>query len=294
MLIARTIDEARACLRALPRPLGFVPTMGALHAGHLALADRARRECASVVASIFVNPLQFGPHEDFSRYPRAFEADCAGFAERGVVAVFAPSVAAMYPPGFGAFVDPGPLGDRYEGALRPGHFRGVATVMTKLLSVVEPTYFYMGQKDAQQTAVMRALLRDLALPYAIVVAPTVREPDGLALSSRNVYLDAEQRAAAPGLHRALAVLAAAVAERAADRDGALARARACLTPPLREAYLDVVEPTTFVPLERWEPPAVAIGSAWLGATRLLDNLTIAVPGEPDPLLTPELSDALRG
>lgn len=275
MEVARTPAEVRAALRDAARPIGLVPTMGALHAGHLALAERAGRECATVVASIFVNPLQFGPNEDFGRYPRAFESDLAALRAAGVALVYAPDVATMYPPGFATSVDPGPVGERYEGALRPGHFRGVATVCVKLFSTVGAQRAYFGQKDAQQVAVLRRVIEDLNLPVELAVVPTSREDDGLARSSRNVYLAAEERAAAPALHRALDAIVRAVREGETDRERAVARGRAQLVEGTREAYLDVVDPATFAPLDAIAPPALAIGSAWLGTTRLIDNEEIS-------------------
>jgi pantoate--beta-alanine ligase len=269
--ITRDPAAAREALRGAERPLGLVPTMGALHAGHLALARRARAECRTLAASIFVNPLQFGPNEDFERYPRAFDGDVAALREAGVDLIYAPGVAAMYPPGFSTSVDPGPLGERFEGALRPGHFRGVATVCMKLFAALGPDRAYFGAKDAQQVAVLRRVIEDLNLPVELVVSPTVREPDGLALSSRNAYLDPEQRAAAPGIHRALEAIVRAVRAGETDRERALARGRAELVAPLREAYLDVVDPATFDAREALRPPALAIASAWLGTTRLIDN-----------------------
>lgn len=271
----------------LPRPTGFVPTMGALHAGHLTLVAQARAENATVVASIFVNPLQFGPGEDFERYPRAFAGDCAALEAAGVVVVFAPSVEVVYPAGFATSIELGAIATRYEGALRPGHFSGVATVVCKLFGVVQPDRAYFGAKDAQQCVVINQLVRDLDLPVEIVIAPTIREDDGLALSSRNVYLNPEERAAAPALHRALEVLAGAIARGEHDRDAAIARARALLVEPLREAYLNAVDPQTFeaVPLRA---PAIAIGSAWLGTTRLIDNIGVAGPDGRDPLVNSTL------
>src|ERR1700676_5822179 len=168
--------------------------MGALHGGHVALVERARAECRTAVVSIFVNPLQFGPNEDFERYPRAFEADLAVLREAGVDLVYAPAPATMYPPGFTTSIDPGAVGSRYEGALRPGHFKGVATVCVKLFATVLPDRAYFGAKDAQQVAVLERVVADLNLPLELVIVPTVREADGLALSSRNVYLDTPQRA----------------------------------------------------------------------------------------------------
>lgn len=277
MIVARSVSQARALVRSAARPIGFVPTMGALHAGHRALVERARAECASVVASVFVNPLQFGPGEDFARYPRTFESDRAQLEDLGVAVLFAPDAAEVYPPGFSTAIDVGDVASRYEGALRPGHFRGVATVVAKLLNVVQPDALYMGQKDAQQAAVIRRMIADLELACALVVCPTVREPDGLALSSRNVYLDAEQRRVAPSLHRALQVAAEAIEQGATDRAGVLDAGRAALQPPLREAYLDAVDPESFAPLDPLRAPAVVIGSAWLGTTRLIDNVTVGEP-----------------
>jgi pantoate--beta-alanine ligase len=271
MIVARTPAELRDALRASERPIGLVPTMGALHAGHLALVARARAEAATVVVSLFVNPLQFGPGEDFERYPRAFAGDVAALTRAGVDLVYAPDVATMYPPGFGTSVDPGPVAECYEGELRPGHFRGVATVCVKLFSTVGAERAYFGAKDAQQVAVLRRVVADLNLPVELVVCPTVREPDGLALSSRNVYLSAEERAAAPALHRALDAIVRAVGAGETDRARALAAGRAQLVETTREAYLDLVDPRTFVPPERLAPPVLAIGSVWAGTTRLIDN-----------------------
>jgi pantoate--beta-alanine ligase len=282
-----TPGSARAIARTLPRPLGFVPTMGALHAGHLALIDRAKLENASVVVSIFVNPLQFGPNEDFARYPRAFEDDRRLLAERGVELLYAPSPERMYPEGFAASIDVGPLATLLEGARRPGHFNGVATVVAKLLHAIEPTSLYLGQKDVQQTAVVRAMLRDLDMATNVIVAPTVREPDGLALSSRNVFLDPAARAAAPSFHRALVAVAAAVDAGETDPAAVLARGRALLESPLTWDYLELVDPATFVAQTRVARPAIVVGAVFAGATRLIDNLPIAVvPGAPDPVLTP--------
>ncbi|MEO7038756.1 MAG: pantoate--beta-alanine ligase [Candidatus Elarobacter sp.] len=280
MQIARTPAEVRAAVQALPRPIGHVPTMGALHAGHLALLARARSECASVVASLFVNPLQFGPNEDFERYPRAFDGDVAALRDGGVALVYAPDVATMYPAGFGTRVDPGPVAERYEGALRPGHFTGVATVCVKLFAVIGADRVYFGAKDAQQVAVVQRVVRDLELPLELVVETTVREPDGLALSSRNAYLDVGERAAAPALHRALDAIVRAVRAGETDRERALANGRAELVPPLREAYLDIVDPATFVPATTLRAPALAIGSVWAGTTRLIDNETLSNAARP--------------
>ena len=211
MQVVGGIARARALFGVLPRPLGFVPTMGALHEGHLELVKRARAQCASVVASVFVNPMQFGPNEDLARYPRDLEGDRKKLQRAGVDGLFAPEAAEIYPAGFTTVVDVGGLGRAFEGAIRPEHFRGVTTVVAKLLHVVGPDVLYLGQKDAQQTAVVRKMVRDLEFPVRVEIVPTVRERDGLALSSRNAYLDAEQRAHAPTLHRALQAMLAAFA-----------------------------------------------------------------------------------
>ena len=271
MRVVRTPADVRAALAGASRPLGLVPTMGALHAGHLALIHRARSESATVAVSVFVNPLQFGPNEDFERYPRAFDDDVEQLRAAGVDLVYAPDVTTMYPAGFTTAVDPGPVGEGYEGALRPGHFRGVATVCTKLFATVAPDRAYFGAKDAQQVAVLRQVVGDLDLGIELIVLPTVREADGLALSSRNAYLDPAQRAAAPALHRALDAIVAVVRNGERNAQRAVERGRAELQTPLREAYLDVVDPRTFVAEPEIRTPALAIGSAWLGTTRLIDN-----------------------
>jgi pantoate--beta-alanine ligase len=230
--------------------VGLVPTMGALHDGHVALLRAARSACDRVVMSIFVNPLQFGPDEDFARYPRDEDRDRDIALREGVDEVLAPSVAAMYPPGFETTIDAGDVARRFEGAARPGHFAGVATVVVKLLQRARPDRLYMGQKDAQQVAVVRRVVRDLDLPVELVTVPTVREPDGLALSSRNAYLSAEERRRAPSLHRALVA-----------RDPGLVEGEL--------EYLAVVDPDSFVPVEP-RPGALVVGAARFGSTRLID------------------------
>jgi len=248
--------------------------MGAIHAGLLSLVDRARADCRTVVASIFVNPLQFGPNEDFERYPRAFENDCAQLAGRGVDLVYAPTVAVMYPAGFDTHVDVGDVASRYEGALRPGHFRGVATVVLKLVEAIGPDVVYFGQKDAQQCAVVAAMLRDFDLPMRMVTCPTVREPDGLALSSRNVYLTPDERAAAPSLYAALSSIEGAIRNGETSRENVLEAARKYIKAPAQEAYLDVVDPVKFSPLDPITVPCTVVGSIVLGATRIIDNIPI--------------------
>ncbi len=262
-------------MESLPELIGLVPTMGAIHAGHLSLVDRATADCATVVASIFVNPLQFGPNEDFERYPRAFENDCAQLGGRGVDLVYAPSVDVVYPAGFDTHVDVGDVASRYEGALRPGHFRGVATVVLKLFEAIGPDVVYFGQKDAQQCAVVASMLRDFDMPMRMAVCDTVREPDGLALSSRNVYLSPDERAAAPSLYAALSSIESAVRHGETSRERLLDAARKYIVAPAREAYLDIVDATSFRPLDPVKMPCVAIGSVQLGATRIIDNVPIA-------------------
>jgi len=305
MSVARTIAEARAALRSLPRPLGFVPTMGALHEGHLSLVDAAQARCASVAASVFVNPTQFGQGEDIDAYPRD-DADFALLEARGAQAVFAPSPAEMYPDGFATGVTVrGPLVDAYEGAARPGHFDGVALVVAKLLGVVQPDVLFLGEKDAQQLAVLCRVVRDLDLPVEVAAVPTVREPDGLARSSRNRYLTVEQRAEAPDLYRALLAGRAAAGEPAsAPKDVIVAVTSALVLPavPLDEDerlaalrgeappaaprfdidYIAIVDADTFVPQTTLGPRSLLIAAASLGSTRLIDNVPLhpsAYPAE---------------
>jgi pantoate--beta-alanine ligase len=245
--------------------------MGALHEGHLALVRAARRLGASVAASIFVNPMQFGENEDFDRYPRDPEGDRAKLQAAGVDAVFAPSAQAMYPSGFSTAIEIGDIATIYEGAVRPGHFRGVATVVAKLVNITGADVLVLGQKDAQQTAVLRKLMRELDFPVRVEIVPTVREPDGLALSSRNVYLTPDQRAAAPTLHLALQTMLDRLqhGETAANaRAAALQR----LSSVAQCDYLDVVDAVTFAPLEYLHEPAFVIGAARFGKTRLIDNV----------------------
>lgn len=273
MIVASTISATRELIAAMPRPIGFVPTMGALHAGHLRLIERARSECAGVVASIFVNPLQFAPNEDFGRYPRDLEGDRAKLESAGVDLLFTPAPDEMYPPGFSTYVDAGPIGSTHEGAIRPTHFRGVATVVSKLLNIVMPDVLFLGQKDAQQTAVLRRVVRDLGYATRVAIVPTQREDDGLALSSRNVYLNAEERAAAPSLHASLETMEREL-RGGATASAALERARQRLAPLAQLEYLDVVDAQTFEPLERLRTPAFIVGAARFGSTRLIDNVLV--------------------
>ncbi|MGB8964200.1 MAG: pantoate--beta-alanine ligase [Candidatus Cybelea sp.] len=273
MELAITVAPARALFRALPRPLGFVPTMGALHLGHLDLVRRAHSRCASVGASIFVNPLQFGANEDLAAYPRDLERDRAKLAAAGVNVLFTPETATMYPPDFATAVDVGALGTVFEGAIRPLHFRGVTTVIAKLLNIVQPEILFLGQKDAQQAVVLRKMLGDLDFPVELELVPTVREPDGLAMSSRNGYLDSNQRTAAPTLYRALLATREAL-EDGSSKSEAVSAGRAALDSSAKLDYLDVVDANSFATLDRLRPPAIIVAAARFGGTRLIDNLWV--------------------
>ena len=281
MEVIRAIAMARkACdaARSAGRTVGFVPTMGAFHDGHVSLMRRARDERDAVVVSIFVNPLQFGPGEDLSRYPRDEERDLSMAGELGVDVVFAPTVEEMYPGEPAVSVDPGPLGDHLEGAVRPGHFRGVATVVAKLFEVVGPSTAYFGEKDAQQLAVIRHMVRDLSFPIDLVGCPTVRELDGLAMSSRNAYLSPVQREAAGCLF--LALSEAAEMARGGERDAArlvAAMAREIgATPEARIDYAAVVDEERFEEVGTISGPARALVAAKFGETHLIDNLLLPV------------------
>ncbi len=274
MKLARTAAELKA---ALPREgVGFVPTMGYLHRGHLALVERARRENPFVVVSIFVNPLQFGPGEDYHRYPRDLERDAALLKEAGVDLLFAPGVEEMYPKGFATRVQVvGPLTALWEGEVRPGHFQGVATVVARLFLLVGPERAYFGEKDYQQLLVIRKMVRDLGFPLEVVGVPTVREEDGLALSSRNVYLSPETRKKASVLYRAL------LAMREAARSGggvaeALEAGERVLkeVPEFRPDYLAIVHPETLLPLSRFPPGARGLLAGRFPEARLIDNLEV--------------------
>lgn len=274
--------------------VGFVPTMGFLHAGHRSLVHAARREQARVAVSIFVNPLQFGPAEDLASYPRDLPRDLALLEAAGVDAVFAPDAAAMYPAGFVTSVAlSGPVVERLEGARRPGHFTGVATVVTKLFGIVQPTAAYFGQKDAQQCAVVRRVVADLNLPVTIRVLPIARAADGLALSSRNVYLAPPERTAALVLRRALE--AAKDAVEAGERRAAALRERMAAVvaaePLAALDYADVVDPATCAPLDDLAPPALFALVARVGRPRLLDNYLWRGPGDWETgVVTPDLTE----
>jgi pantoate--beta-alanine ligase len=276
MEIVETVAALRERRRALPDGVGVVLTMGALHAGHLALVAAARAENRAVVATIFVNPLQFGPHEDLARYPRPFERDAALLRDAGVGLLFHPSVEELYPAGFATTIEVGGPTERLEGAARPGHFRGVATVVTKLFNLTQPDRTYFGQKDAQQVAVIRRVIADLNLPIDLRVVPIVREPDGLALSSRNVYLDPAERAAAPTLYRALRAAHARwlAGERRADILRQTVRDTVAEEPLLALEYADVVDPDSFAALNDAPPGALIVLAARCGPVRLIDNLLL--------------------
>ncbi len=256
--------------------IGFVPSLGALHEGHLSHVRRARARDAVVVCSVFLNHTQFGPSEDLTRYPRTPARDEALLRDEGVDHLFMPSAAEMYPAGFATRVDVGPLGDVLEGAERPGHFAGVSTVVAKLLNIVRPTHAYFGQKDAQQLAVLRRMVRDLDMPVEIVAGPTVRESDGLAMSSRNVYLSPNERRAAPALYRALTAARDRFLSGAYDGDELrrVMRETVATEPLIRLEYAELVDPDTMEALEAACPGALLVIAARVGATRLIDNLPL--------------------
>jgi pantoate--beta-alanine ligase len=278
MQIVRTVAELRCWSRALHaaggNTLGLVPTMGALHAGHASLIRAARASCTHVAVSLFVNPTQFGPHEDYARYPRAFDADCALAESEGADVLFAPAVEELYPNGPGStFVEVPALSDRLDGQSRPGHFRGVATVVAKLLIAAEPDRAHFGQKDAAQVAVLRRMAADLLLATEIVVCPIIRDADGLALSSRNAYLTAAQRGQALALSRAIRDVESLVAqgERRAPMLIASAQIVFAAEPDVRIDFIALVDAATLEPVSTAVPGTLFAVAAWVGATRLIDN-----------------------
>ena len=279
------MKEAARQARAESRIIGFVPTMGALHAGHTALVQRAKQECAPVVASIFVNPKQFGPNEDFTKYPRTLEPDSEKFSAAGVDTLFLPEASEIYPTGFRTYVTVEGLSDRLEGRSRPGHFRGVATVVMKLLEIVQPNFAYFGRKDAQQVRIISQMVRDLNLDTEIVVCPIVREPDGLALSSRNAYLSAEERRAATVLYRALEAARAELAAGARDSLQLQSVIRRVLeAEPLAAVdYVQIVDADAFEPITRIARPAYLLLAVFIGKIRLIDNLYIEPVGDSGEL-----------
>jgi pantoate--beta-alanine ligase len=266
--------------RAEGRIVGLVPTMGALHDGHLSLIKRAMQDCSPVIASVFVNPKQFGPKEDFANYPRSFEEDVKKFTEAGVDGLFAPEPAEVYPPGFCTYVNVEGLSERLEGRSRPGHFRGVATVVLKLLEIVQPHFAYFGRKDAQQARLIQQMARDLNVDTEIVICPIVREPDGLALSSRNVYLNAEERRAATVLYRALDEARREMTAGVRDVLQLQAAMRKVLgSEPLAGVdYGEIVDANTFEPVVQVRRSCYALLAVFIGKTRLIDNLLIERTG----------------
>jgi len=284
MQILQTIKEIRqACATARataakPATLGLVPTMGALHEGHLSLIRAAKKQCNIVVATIFVNPTQFGPHEDFSRYPRTFASDCALLEAEGVDILFAPTVEDIYPTGTSrTFIEVPGISDRLDGLSRPGHFRGVATVVAKLFNIVSPDYAYFGQKDAAQVAVLRAMVQNLNFPVNLIVCPTVRDAEGLALSSRNQYLSPEERTQALALSRSLVTATTHATKglhNAAQLKSAILQDLQS-TPALKIDYVEIVDPTTLEPIVDLQTGALIAIAAWIGKTRLIDNALIA-------------------
>lgn len=281
MKIVSTIAETRAAVRAAKKEgksVGFVPTMGALHAGHISLVRAAKTRCDYVAVSIFVNPTQFGPNEDLSKYPRTFEADREKLITEKVDLLFAPSVEEMYPADASTFVIAEGISERLDGRSRPGHFRGVTTVVSKLFHIVEPDVAVFGQKDAAQAAIIRRMVRDLAFPVEIIVCPIVREGDGLALSSRNVYLSAAERKRALVLSRALREIE--TRWRAGERDSArlidAARKVFLSEPEVRMDYIEIVDPATLEAVADTTQPALVAVAAFVGSTRLIDNRLLGV------------------
>ena len=280
-LITTAIEDTRRAVaqaRQHGLVIGLVPTMGALHAGHISLIRAARAETGFVVVSIFVNPTQFGPNEDFHRYPRPFEQDVQVCAAEGVDLIFHPEPAALYPAGFHTFVEVSDLQDVLCGTSRPGHFRGVTTVVCKLFNIIEPDYAYFGQKDAQQARIIQQVVRDLNLPISIKVQPIVREPDGLALSSRNQYLDANQRRQATVLSRGLEEVRARVTagERNPDKLIQALKAPIATAPDARLDYAAIVAYDTLQPVERLHGQVLVALAVHFGSTRLIDNILLKV------------------
>jgi pantoate--beta-alanine ligase len=278
MQIVRTVEELRKRTRACRAEggIGIVPTMGALHEGHASLIRAARRQCEFVVVTIFVNPTQFGPNEDFSRYPRTFDADCALAEAEGTDIIFAPSVEELYPAGAATFVEVEGLSSRLDGGSRPGHFRGVTTVVSKLLIATEADLAFFGQKDGAQVAVVRRMVKDLRLPAKIAVCPIVREPDGLALSSRNVYLSADERRQSLVLSRSIREAQSLIAQGQRKRDTLIAGTRKIFAaePAVRVDYIELVDWDTLQPVDMAVSGNLFAVAAWVGATRLIDNTII--------------------
>jgi pantoate--beta-alanine ligase len=276
MQTVTTLAELRAARSRLPGPVGILPTMGYLHAGHISLAQRAHAECASVIASIFVNPTQFGPNEDLAKYPRDLPRDLALLGAAGVELVWTPTPEEMYLPGFQTWVSVDGLTRRLEGEARPSHFRGVTTIVAKLFNAVGPDKAYFGQKDAQQAAVIRQMVKDLNFPVDIVVCPIVREPDGLAMSSRNVYLNPQERQAATVLFRSLSAAKSAYdsGERQAEKLRSLVSERVASESLARLQYISCADYDTLEELEIVSAKALLSMAVYFGKTRLIDNFVL--------------------
>jgi len=279
MRICRTPASMNAACRDLRkggRTLGLVPTMGALHEGHMSLVTAAKTDCDAVAVSIFVNPAQFSPNEDYAAYPRTFEEDCRKLEQAGVDLVFAPAAEEMWPVVNTTFVEPGEIATRLDGASRPGHFRGVATIVARLFNIVQPDRAYFGQKDAAQIAVLRHIVRDLNFSVHLIVCPIVREPDGLAMSSRNRYLSTPQRERALVLHQALAVAEklATSGELSAEVIRHRLQTSLAAASDVRPDYVAVVDPDTLLPVQDVSAGALVAVAAWVGTTRLIDNLVL--------------------
>jgi pantoate--beta-alanine ligase len=276
MKVVKTIAEMKRVRRQLPEPVGFVPTMGYFHEGHMSLVRRARAENASVIVSIFVNPTQFGPKDDFNNYPRDPQRDLAMLKKERTDIVFMPSVAEMYPPGFNSWVEVKKVAERLEGAARPGHFRGVATVVAKLFEIVQPTKAYFGQKDAQQTIVIKKMVADLNMNLQIVVMPTVREPNGLAMSSRNVFLSSEQRQAAAVIYKSLTLAQGlwSKGERDAEKIRREMGALIQKEPLAIIDYISIADTETLDEMDTVKTPAVVSLAVKMGKVRLIDNVVV--------------------
>ncbi len=275
MKVIQTVADFREAQRAYPRPLGLVPTMGYLHEGHLSLVRRCRKDNATAVASIFVNPTQFGPSEDLSTYPRDMEGDLTKLEAEGVDLVFAPDASEMYPDGFETTIDVGGIANRLEGEHRPGHFRGVATVVCKLLTIVRPDNVYFGQKDAQQCLVIKRLNADLDLGAEVIVMPTVRDTDGLAMSSRNAYLSNEDRKAALSLYRSLSLAESLYADGVRNANKVRREMLDLLESELAAVeYVSVADAETLVELDSVDRPALVSMAVRIGRVRLIDNVVL--------------------
>ncbi len=282
MKICKTIDDMRSASRTgrnTGKRLGFVPTMGALHEGHLSLVRAARAKCDVVAVSIFVNPLQFGPSEDLAKYPRTFERDVELLHQEGVDILFAPTPEEMYPAGAVTYITVEGLSEKLCGRSRPSHFRGVTTVVAKLFHIVEPDFAFFGQKDAAQTTIIRRMVRDLNLPVEIVVCPIVREPDGLAMSSRNACLSPQERKSALVLHRALTQVSNRFDEGERNADALVEAGRQALAqePAVRLDYFEIVDPATLDPMRVLTSSALVAIAAFVGNTRLIDNIPLPKP-----------------